>query len=130
MFRQIASDLTILDTFKNILDYNEADEFTRNKTFGIYFVRSSVRPDNTKEVSRPVELDRILYRVKKFFDEQVSSAFAFIAFMFSSQSDFMRSRILSPPFIQTPPFCSYFYQMSSPGTEITTRSETMKERRA
>ena len=73
MFRQIASDFTILDTFKNILDYNESDEFTRNKTFGIYFVPSSVRPDNNKEVSKPVKLDRILYRVKKFFDEKFSS---------------------------------------------------------
>lgn len=74
MFRQIASDFTILDIFKNILIYNEADEFTRNKTFGIYFVPSSVRPDNLKEVSKPVKLDRILYRVKRFFDEKFSSA--------------------------------------------------------
>lgn len=73
MFRQIASDFTILDIFKNILIYNEADEFTRNKTFGIYFVPSSVRPDNVKEVSKPVKLDRILYRVKRFFDEKFSS---------------------------------------------------------
>ena len=73
MFRQIASDFTILDTFKNILDYNEADEFTRNKTFGIYFAQSSGRPDNIKEVSKHVKLDRILYRVKKFFDEKFSS---------------------------------------------------------
>lgn len=74
MFRQIASDFEILDIFKNILDYNESDEFTRNKTFGIYFVPSSGRPDNNKEVSKPVKLDRILYRVKKFFDEKFSSA--------------------------------------------------------
>ena len=73
MFRQIASDFTILDIFKNILIYNEADEFTRNKTFGIYFVPSSVRPYNVKEVSKPVKLDRILYRVKRFFDEKFSS---------------------------------------------------------
>ena len=73
MFRQIASDFTILDTFKNILDYNEADEFTQNKTFGIYFVPSSGRQDNVKEVSKPVKLDRILCIVKKIFDEQFSS---------------------------------------------------------
>ena len=73
MFRQIASDFTILDIFKNILIYNESDEFTRNKTFGIYFVPSSGRQDNVKEVSKPVKLDRILYRVKKFFDEKFSS---------------------------------------------------------
>ena len=74
MFRQIASDFTILDIFKNILIYNESDEFTRNKTFGIYFVPSSGRSDNVKEVSKPVKLDRILCIVKKFFDEQFSSA--------------------------------------------------------
>ena len=73
MFRQIASDFTILDIFKNILIYNESDEFTRNKTFGIYFVPSSGRQDNVKEVSKPVKLDRILYRVKRFFVEQCSS---------------------------------------------------------
>ena len=73
MFRQIASDFEILDIFKNILDYNEADEFTRNKTFEIYFVPSSGRPDNTKEVSKPVKLDRILCRVKRFFDEKFSA---------------------------------------------------------
>ena len=73
MFRQIASDFTIIGIFKNILDYNEADELTRNKTFGIYSVPSSARPDNVKEVSKPVELDRILYRVKKFFDEKFYS---------------------------------------------------------
>ena len=73
MFRQIASDFTILDIFKNILIYNESDEFTRNKTFGIYFVPSSGRQDNVKEVSKPVKLDRILCIVKKFFDEQFSS---------------------------------------------------------
>ena len=75
MFRQIASDFEILDIFKNILDYNESDEFTRNKTFGIYFAPSSVfvRPDNVKEVSKPVKLDRILYRVKRIFDEKFSS---------------------------------------------------------
>ena len=73
MFRQIVSDFTILDTFKNILDYNEADELTRNKTFEIYFAPSSGRPDNIKEVSKPVKLDRILYRVKRFFDEKFSS---------------------------------------------------------
>ena len=75
MFRQIASDFEILDIFKNILDYNESDEFTRNKTFGIYFVPSSGRPDNNKEVSKPVKLDRILCIVKKFFDEKFSSTF-------------------------------------------------------
>ena len=74
MFRQIASDFTILDIFKNILIYNESDEFTRNKTFGIYFVPSSGRQDDVKEVSKPVKLDRILCIVKKFFDEQFSSA--------------------------------------------------------
>ena len=73
MFRQIVSDFEILDIFKNILIYNESDEFTRNKTFGIYFVPSSVRPYNNKEVSKPVKLDRILCIVKKFFDEQFSS---------------------------------------------------------
>lgn len=73
MFTQIASDFEILDIFKNILDYNESDEFTRNKTFGIYFVPSSGRLDNNKEVSKPVKLDRILCIVKKFFDEQFSS---------------------------------------------------------
>ena len=73
MFRQIASDFTILDIFKNILIYNESDEFTRNKTFGIYFVPSSGRQDDVKEVSKPVKLDRILCIVKKFFDEQFSS---------------------------------------------------------
>ena len=73
MFRQIDSDFEILDIFKNILDYNESDEFTRNKTFRIYFAPSSVRPDNTKEVSKPVKLDRILYRVKRIFDEKFSS---------------------------------------------------------
>ena len=73
MFRQIASDFEILDIFKNILVYNESDEFTRNKTFGIYFVPSSVRPGNVKEVSKPVKLDRILYRVKRIFDEKFSS---------------------------------------------------------
>lgn len=73
MFRQIASDFEILDIFKNILIYNESDEFTRNKTFGIYFVPSSGRPDNNKEVSKPVKLDRILCIVKKFFDEKFYS---------------------------------------------------------
>ena len=73
MFRQIASDFEILDIFKNILVYNESDEFTRNKTFGIYFVPSSGRPDNNKEVSKPVKLDRILCIVKKFFDEKFYS---------------------------------------------------------
>ena len=73
MFRQIASDFTILDIFKNILIYNESDEFTRNKTFGIYFVPSSGRQDNVKEVSKPVKLDRILCIVKRFFDEKFSS---------------------------------------------------------
>ena len=73
MFRQIASDFTILDIFKNILIYNESDEFTRNKTFGIYFVPSSGRQGNVKEASKPVKLDRILCRVKKFFDEKFSS---------------------------------------------------------
>ena len=74
MFRQIDSDFEILDIFKNILIYNESDEFTRNKTFGIYFVPSSGRQGNVKEVSKPVKLDRILYRVKRFFDEKFSSA--------------------------------------------------------
>ena len=73
MFKQIASDLTILDIFKNILDYNEADEFTQNKTFKIYVAPSSVRPDNIKEVSKPVKLDRILYKVKNFFDAKFST---------------------------------------------------------
>lgn len=74
MFRQIASDFEILDIFKNILDYNESDEFTRNKTFEIYFAPSSARPGNIKEVSKPVKLDRILYSVKRIFDEKFSSA--------------------------------------------------------
>ena len=73
MFRQIASDFEILDIFKNILDYNESDEFTQNKTFKIYVAPSSVRPGNVKEVSKPVKLDRILCIVKKFFDEKFSS---------------------------------------------------------
>lgn len=71
MFRQIASDFTILDTFKNILDYNEADEFTQNKTFKIYVAPSIVRPDNIEEVSKPVKLDRILYKVKQNFDAKI-----------------------------------------------------------
>ena len=83
MFRQIDSDFEILDIFKNILDYNESDEFTRNKTFRIYFAPSSVRPDNTKEVSKPVKLDRILYRVKRFFDEKFSSTICTSAYITS-----------------------------------------------
>lgn len=74
MFRQIASDIAILDIFKNILIYNEADEFTQNKTFKIYVAPSSVRPDNIEEVSKPVKLDRILYKVKKIFDAKISPA--------------------------------------------------------
>ena len=83
MFRQIDSDFEILDIFKNILDYNESDEFTRNKTFRIYFAPSSVRPDNTKEVSKPVKLDRILYRVKRIFDEKFSSTICTSAYITS-----------------------------------------------